>query len=201
MLKALVIALIMLVPGPCLGAADYVPDDQIPADLSKLIEADTKLLAFEAADLNGDGRVDYVFILEKQKKSPDDAEDEEGSRTLKIALRLADGGLKVVKTNDRIVFCATCGGVFGDPFAGLEAKTKTFSVTHYGGSSWRWSNTFQFNYSRIDDTWQLVMVEESSFHTSTPNKTKTVKYKPPKDFGKIDIADFDPEAFKGVGKK
>ncbi|WP_193763588.1 hypothetical protein [Methylomonas methanica] len=99
------------------------------------------------------------------------------------------------------MFCSTCGGVFGDPFAELSATTKSFSVSHYGGSNWRWTNRFQFNYSRRDNTWQLVRVEQSSFHTSDPETAKTTTYTPPTDFGKIDIADFDPENFQGFGQK
>lgn len=190
---------LLLLPTLCV-ANDNNAD--VPAELQRFVEADTTLLAHATADLNGDGRrSDYVFILERQKTNDADPEIEIGQRPLKIALRQPDNSLKIVKTNDKIVFCSTCGGVFGDPFAELSASTKTFSVSHYGGSNWRWTNRFQFNYSRRDNTWQLVRVEESSFHTSDPEQVKTLTYKPPKDFGKVDIADFDPENFKGTEDK
>jgi hypothetical protein len=196
MLKSLIVLLLFVVPPLCFGQDSYVPDDKIPTELRPFIVPGTKLLAVESADLNGDNLIDYVFILEKQKKNPSDPEIEEGQRPLHIAIRLKDGTLKVVKTNDKVVLCSTCGGVFGDPFAGLIIKKKSFSVQHYGGSNWRWANTYQFNYSRIDDTWQLVLVEEVSFHTSNPDKQKRRSYKPPRDYGKIDIAEFDPEHFR-----
>ncbi|MCQ8130996.1 hypothetical protein [Methylomonas rivi] len=189
---------ILLLPTLCL-ANDENPD--VPAELRNFVEANTSLLAHAGADLNGDSLSDYVFILERQKTNDADPDIETGQRPLKIALRQPDNSLKIVKTNDNIVFCSTCGGVFGDPFAELSASTKSFSVSHYGGGNWRWTNNFQFNYSRRDDTWQLVRVEESSFHTSDPETVKSASYKPPKDFGKIDIADFDPENYKGSGEK
>ncbi|MCQ8105368.1 hypothetical protein NP590_14730 [Methylomonas sp. SURF-2] len=189
---------ILLLPALCL-ANDESPD--VPAELREFVDANSSLLAHAGADLNGDGLSDYVFILERQRTNDTDPAIESGQRPLKIALRQADNSLKIVKTNDRIVFCSTCGGVFGDPFAELSATSKSFSVSHYGGSNWRWTNNFQFNYSRRDNTWQLVRVEESSFHTSDPETVKTVSHKPPKDFGKIDIADFDPENYQGSGEK
>jgi hypothetical protein len=189
---------ILLLPTLCL-ANDENPD--VPTELRIFVAANTSLLAYAGADLNGDGLSDYVFILERQKMHDAAPETETGQRPLKIALRQPDNSLKVVKTNHKIMFCSTCGGVFGVPFAELSATAKSFRVSHYGGSNWRWTNNFQFNYSRRDDTWQLVRVEESAFHTSDPETLETLIYKPPKDFGKIDIADFDPENFKGVGKK
>jgi hypothetical protein len=140
---------------------------------------------------------DVVLIVEPKEVSLGD----EGKRTLKIAIRTPDGALRVVKESGKAVYCRSCGGVWGDPFDSLWAGVKTFSIHHYGGSNWRWTNTFTFAYSRRDKTWQLVEVEESGFHTSNPDAMETVTYRPPRHFGKIDIAEFDPEKFKGVGKR
>ena len=85
----------------------------------------------------------------------------------------------------------------GDPLQVVSAKDKSFRIEHYGGSGWRWSMNYQFNYSRRDDTWQLVRVEETSFHVSEPDKMeKDLVRMPPKDYGKIDIAEFDPEQLR-----
>jgi hypothetical protein len=170
----------------------------VPAELAPLMPARTTLLDQHAADLNGDGRADVVFVVEWLPKAGD---DDDGARTLFVALRQVDGSLKIVKHNDKIVFCRQCGGIWGDPYGGLIVSNGRFSVNHFGGSNWRWSNSFDFAYSRRDSSWQLVSVDEGSFHTSDPEKAKTRRYKPPRDFGKIDIADFDPEHFKGVGPK
>src|SRR5207247_155192 len=107
--------------------------------------------------------------------------------------RGADGKLSLAKRNEKVVLCSQCGGVMGDPFQGVTVGPKTFSVSHYGGSAWRWSNEYKFNYSMRDKTWQLVRGEDSSFHASDPKNEKTNVYIPPRDYGKIDIADFDPE--------
>ncbi|MBC3918711.1 hypothetical protein H8L32_14550 [Undibacterium sp. CY18W] len=198
--NAAIIASMMVLPGFS-QAGTYIEGKDIPTDLRPFVTADTKLLAFVSADLNGDDKPDYVFVVEKQKKRPADEDIEDGQRPLHIAIRQADGKLKLVKTNEKIVLCSTCGGMMGDPFADLTANKKSFTVSHYGGSAWRWANAYQFNYSRKDDTWQLVKVSESSFHTSEPDKAKEKIYTPPRHFGKIDIADFNPEKFKNPGIK
>jgi hypothetical protein len=46
-----------------------------------------------------------------------------------------------------------------------------------------------------------VRVTESSFHASEPNKAKTTVRRPPKDFGKIGFAEFDPQKFLGRGRR
>jgi hypothetical protein len=90
---------------------------------------------------------------------------------------------------------------FGDPFQGVSVRRNTFTVDHYGGSAWRWTNAYTFNYSRVDKTWQLVRVVSHSYHTSDPNKMKTRTHTPPRHFGKIDLADFDPEHYLKKGVK
>ncbi len=169
----------------------------LPADLQALIDQDTKLLRYAKADLNGDGRSDYVFILEKL-----DAEEEvEEQRELKIALRGSDGKLRVVKGNKRIILCSSCGGMWRDPLQKLEARTKSFTIFHYGGSSSQWSFVYRFDYSKRDDSWQLVFAEEGHFNTHHHGEDEIKRYRPPKDFGKIDIEDFEPLHFLGVGSK
>ena len=165
---------------------------KLPAELQSFVQENTKPIALETADLNGDGTKDFVLVLEDTSEIADDNGDQ-GKRRLLIVTRQADGKLALAARNDKAIFCRTCGGIFGDPFEGVEVGPKTLTVHHYGGSAWRWSNAYKFNYSRIDKTWQLVRVGTQSYHTSDPNKVESKIYTPPKHFGKIALADFDPE--------
>lgn len=175
--------------------------DAMPAELRRFVEPGSRALFVGTADLNGDGRKDYVLVLEKQKKRDSDP-DIEGQRPFLIVIRQADGSLKVQKRSDRLVFCSTCGGMMGDPLQSIEVLPGAFTVNHYGGSAWRWSNLYRFGYSRRDDSWQLIRVEETSFHAGDPDHTtKTKLLTPPRDYGKIDIAEFDPGKFLGQGRK
>ena len=181
-------------------AADVLSAKDIPAEVKPFIERNTVAFLLNAVDLNGDGLSDYVLVLEKKRGASDEVE--EGERSLLLLIRQPNKSLKLAKRNDKIVFCAKCGGMSGDPFESLDVAPKSFTVNNYGGSSQRWANSYQFNYSRRDNTWQLVAVEESSFDATDPEKTMKQKtYKPPKHFGKIDIADFDPQNYRGRGEK
>ncbi|AXK40514.1 hypothetical protein [Crenobacter cavernae] len=167
----------------------------VPAELQPFVLKGYAPLALAKADLDGDGRDDYLLVLDKKTAGPDAARNSEDARPLLLIRRDEGGALRLAKRNDKLVLCAGCGGVFGDPFGGIEAKRKSFTVSHYGGSNWRWSNAYTFNYSRIDRSWQLVRAEEASFHTSEPGKAKTRVYTPPRDYGKVDLHDFDPETY------
>ncbi len=186
--------LILLCVAPVSAAAQ---DDElkVPAEVAPFVEAGTKAIAVEGGDVNGDGRGDFILVLQRENPAKDENDFPLNQRPLLILLRGADGKLAAVKRNERLVMCSECGGVFGDPFEAVIAGRNTFTVDFYGGSNWRWKYSYKFNYSRIDQTWQLVRVEELSYHTSNPDKVERHIYTPPRDYGKIDIADFDPENY------
>lgn len=201
-MKASYPVLLLSVAASALADDDrFLSLEKMPREVRPFIEQGTRPLALESADLNGDGLQDFVLVLERQKIKPADPEIEEGQRPLLLLLREPNGALKLASRNDRIVYCSTCGGMMGDPFMGVVAGPKTFAVSHYGGSSWRWSNAYVFKYSRRDATWQLVRVKEESFHASEPEKGKSKIYTPPRHYGKIGIADFDPENWKARGAR
>jgi hypothetical protein len=159
-----------------------------PAELLRLVEPGTELLSFYAADLNGDGTEDYLVVLQRQ--------DTEGTRPLLIIGREKTGALRLLKRNEVLVGCANCGGMMGDPLQSIEVKGQGFTVANAGGSIDRWSNSFTFAWSRADKSWQLVRAEASSFSAPEPDETfRQDVYLPPRDFGKIDLADFDPDSY------
>ena len=198
-MRTIVLGLILLCAAPQFVAAQ---DDtlKIPEEVKPFVEAGTKAIAVEAADLNGDGRGDFVLVLERENPAKDANDFPVRQRPLLILTRGEDGKLSEAKRNELLVMCSQCGGVFGDPFEGVEVGRNTFTVNHYGGSNWRWKYSYKFNYSRIDRTWQLVRTEEVEYHTSDPDKMKTQVFTPPRHYGKIDIADFDPENYKKASK-
>ena len=175
---------------------------KIPAEAKSFVEQHAKPIALESADLNNDGLKDYILVLERENPTLKDEYDyPKNQRPLLILVRGTDNKLTEAKRNETIVMCSDCGGMMGDPFAGVTVGKNTFTVNHYGGSAWRWSADYKFNYSRIDKTWQLVRIEKTSFHAADQNKTiKRKVMTPPKDFGKVDIADFDATAFDETKK-
>lgn len=201
-MRTIILCLILSCVTAASATAATLQDElKVPEEVRPFVEAGAKPIALEAADLNGDGRGDFVLVLERENP-PKDADDfPVGQRPLLVLLRGADGKLAEAKRNERIVMCSRCGGAFGDPFEGVTAGRNNFAVNFYGGSNWRWAYSYRFNYSRVDRTWQLVRAEETSFHTSNPEKMKTRVFIPPRDYGKVDIADFDPEHYKRPSKR
>lgn len=175
--------------------------DSNTSPVQAFVEDGTQLISLESADLNGDGFQDHIIILEKQKTQSAGFEIEEEQRSLLILIADSTGALKNVKRNNKIIYCATCGGSIGDPFVEVVAKENTFTVYHYGGSGWRWAINYKFNYSKRDKTWQLVRVESAYYHSGNPDEIDETISTPPTHYGKIDIQDFDPKNWKGVGEK
>ena len=165
---------------------------KIPAEVKRFVEKGTKAIALESADLNGDKTKDYVLVLEKLKPEKDASDFPINQRPLLIIIRDKQNKLSAVKRNEKMVMCSECGGAMGDPLESVEVGDKTFTVHHSGGSGTRWSARYKFNYSRIDKTWQLVEVKNQSYDNTEVDKVESTILKP-KDFGKIDVADFDPE--------
>ncbi|MEP7038733.1 MAG: hypothetical protein ABI891_10335, partial [Acidobacteriota bacterium] len=101
---------------------------KIPAEVQEFIGKTDHAIALESADLNGDGTQDFILVTEK-KTAETRGEDADNERTLMILTRNADGKLKLVKSNKQVVYCKSCGGSFGDPFEGVEAKPNSFTVS------------------------------------------------------------------------
>jgi hypothetical protein len=197
-IKPAILLFLCFLPTNALSQSDSAL--KIPADVKAFVEPGATAIWLESTDLNGDGTADFILVTEKTKAESEDSDDARDARSLLILVRDLAGKLTLAKRNEKVVYCRSCGGVMGYPFAGVEVRRNGFTVNNYGGSSWRWSESYEFNYSRRDRTWQLVWVEQENFNALQPKKIRT-KILTPRNFGKIDIADFDPAAIGKSGKK
>jgi hypothetical protein len=194
-----VIFFFCLAPVLALAQNDEV---KVPDEVRPFVEKGMIPIALETGDLNGDSKKDFILVLSKPTKEAG-VYDEAGDalRPTLILIREASGKLSLAARNNQVSYCKNCGGAMGDPFQGVKIRRTGFSVLNAGGSSDRWDEEYTFGYSRRDKTWQLVRVEENSFSAFKPDKIKTTILTPPKSFGLINFADFDPDHFKRVGKK
>ncbi len=168
----------------------------LPAEVAPFVEAGSIPIALEKADLDRDGRTDWLLVLEYARPRIDHKNrfEEEGPRALLLLRRGADDRLVLAARNDRVVYCRGCGGMMGDPFQGLEAATGRFTVTNAGGSRYRWSRAYTFAWSRIDSAWQLVRIEDGSVDIRDPQQRENRSVRrPPKDYGKIDFKAYKPD--------
>lgn len=110
-------------------------------------------------DLNADGIADLAFVIEENKIG-----ESAPQRLLLIAIGNKDDESYTLKvTADNAILRADEGGVMGDPFMGLSIDRGSLLISHYGGSSWRWDNTYRFRYQ--NDGWYLIGATEDWFHT------------------------------------
>ena len=194
-------ALLLLALLALLVPVQTFADDDVPAEVQRLVPAGQTAIDYARGDVNRDGRPDYVVVLQR---TPDPAEPEQyldEPRTLLVLTRRSDGSLVVAGKGPKAVLCRDCGGVWGDPLNGVHIEPGRFTIEHYAGSNSRWTRNFTFAWSRRDQTWQLVEVETTSYHVSDADKVERTVHRPPKHFGKIDLADFDPDDYLGKGPK
>jgi hypothetical protein len=91
--------------------------------------------------LNGDGTQDYILVTEKSKPQPTN-DDTDDKRRLVILTRDLAGKLNLAARNEKIVYCRSCGGSFGDLFDGVEVNRNSFTVYNYGESWQRWGDYY-----------------------------------------------------------
>jgi hypothetical protein len=119
---------------------------------------------FAKGDLNKDGIEDVALALfhinEKTVDYTSDSVIEVPERILLVLF--GDGnGYKLAARSGSMIMCKECGGIFGDPFAGIEIVKNILIVNHYGGSNWRWGYTYRFRYQ--DGDFYLIGKTSHSF--------------------------------------
>jgi hypothetical protein len=192
----------------------WVPDQNmgywlpayIPTDIASFAEKGYHIISWLSADLNGDGLNDYLVVEEKSKNAATAKTDSSGGdegfiRSVLIYIRQPDQSLKLVKRNDIVASCSFCFDFHTtEAFVQIAATRRSFSVRRESlGTAFFNIFTYTYGYSRRDNTWQLIRAEEKYDAQTTREASSVDIFTPPKDFGKIDFADFDPESYRGHG--
>lgn len=162
---------------------------EIPAEAQTFLLNGHDVLDYIAGDLNGDKKPDAIMIL--KQPGEDTAFGEELARPFLILIRQADGKLKRVVKNDKVILCRSCGGVFGDPYEGVTITPKGFDLSFYGGSNWRWSYQYQFVYKPNRKSWLLAKEIQVSTWTVDPENNTKETVIPANELGEIPIEKFD----------
>ncbi len=157
-----------------LSADGKAQQKTLPASLKSFVLKGYEMLDFVEGDLDGDKKADAILIL----KTPgeDTLMEQELDRPFLLLIRQADGKLKLEKRNDKLVMCAHCGGVFGDPYQETTITKDGFSISFYGGSSWRWEYDYSFTYKPSAKNWFLTKEHQLLYHNTEPeiNPKETV---------------------------
>lgn len=97
-------------------------------------------------DLNKDGVEDIALALKHVDEDSFEM-DEEPKRMLLVLLKQGAEYMLIGKS-EKVLMCRHCGGAFGDPYAAISISNNILTIDHYGGSSWRWTNTQKFRYQQ-----------------------------------------------------
>ncbi len=157
--------------------------------LTTFLPKDHLVLDYHYGDLNKDELKKDVILIAHNPKAEAENEDEV-KRPLFILTRTTDGKLKKESRNDNVVLCSSCGGVMGDPYQDIAIKNGYFSIEHYGGSSWRWTEIVTFKYNAEKTDWFLHKKGGEEFHSSKPDESKET-VKTVKDFGLVSFETYE----------
>ncbi len=144
-------------------------------------------------DLNNDKKTDVVLIFYQTKEADTDFENTAMNidRPLMVLLQLTNGKLQLAKRNEYIIMCKKCGGIMGDPYASVTIKNNAFFLEFYGGSNWRWGNTFGFSWNPVLQSWQLIKESHISFQSGDPQATMKKVNIPSSEISRWNIDNFN----------
>ncbi len=183
-------AVILLFPGVlCFAMMGDDPDRStvdLPEAAAKVLPDSGDVIASVKADLNGDGKDDYLVAFEYLN----------AERELLVVINQGKK-YSIAARSKRAILCKECGGVYGDPFVRIWAEKKKFGVDHFGGSNFKWSNNSEFGYSRRDKNWQLVKFDDANYNLENDVEEK---HYVPADFGLINLDMFDVNYYMSEGK-
>ncbi len=108
-------------------------------------------------DLNKDGKEDAVLALHAKEMEDQigvTINDEDVPQRFLLILLKSNNGFTLSAKSDKAIMCRSCGGIFGDPFSEISIKNNVLSISHYGGSAWRWSYVHKFRLQ--NNNWLLI---------------------------------------------
>lgn len=142
---------------------DDEPEFVLPESAKKFIPAQYVLLNGAKGSLNENGFEDVVLILRHESEdSETDDVDAIPDRQLIVLFNDGENNFTQAVSKEGVILCKWCGGVFGDPFFEVKISDEVLSVSHYGGSAWRWG--FTHEYKLIDGEFHLIAESGSSYH-------------------------------------
>lgn len=164
----------------------------VPDELKSFIMPGYEVLDVVKGDLNNDKKQDYLLVLKTAGEDTISFDNTvwDAHRPLLVITRQPNGTLKTVAVNNELIFCKNCGGVMGDPYQGLVIKPGEFTADLYGGSSWRWAETFTFRYDAVKKNWFLQTHKSTSFQSGDPEKTMNESVISRSEIGDITIEKF-----------
>ena len=125
----------------------------LPPEVARFVEPKTNVIALETGDVNGNGRQDYLLVLEDPEQI--------NARYLLVLVRQENGQLKLAGRNNTILGCPTMQGAGG----GIKVTPTGhgFDVQdNFGSGGVGGFKKFRFSYRKRERTWVLVTIVEGT---------------------------------------
>lgn len=171
---------------------------ELPDEVKPFILTGLEVLDYQTGDINKDQRTDAILILKNPLE--DSSWEELMPRPLLVLIRQANGKLKQVIRNDKAIMGRHEGGMFGDPFQSLNLFAGGFSISFYGGSSWRWVYEYEFRWNTGRKQWMLIHENSGSFNAGDMENTMKETEIEAGELGLIPFEKFSYEGLHQQGK-
>ena len=130
-------------------ARDYIARKLPDTDISdEELPEGVRLMDICEGDLDGDGKSDFAVVLEYEpgyEYFPSESWAlREGIRPIYVYTYVEGVGYQCRYEHRKLIRTKEEGGMIGDPYAGIEIKEGTLTVSDYGGSSIRWGDDLIF---------------------------------------------------------
>jgi hypothetical protein len=170
------------------------PEITVPEKIKPFVTKGYEALDIMDKDLNGDGFKDYLLVLNIAGEDTITFDNPQWDIARSVLLITGQPGnkYKLSATNNKLVYCRNCGGSMGDPYEGITTLPGEFIISHYGGSSWRWTDAVSFRYDKAKKNWYLQTHSISSFQAGDPEATTTETVINRSEIGDITFANYTP---------
>ncbi|UAY52598.1 hypothetical protein [Ferruginibacter albus] len=120
------------------------------------------------SDFNGDKLKDVALVLEY---AGDKNYEFDSSRAIYILKNTGKGYIINAKCFSAILSKGD-GGVHGDPYDGISFKKNVLKINHFGGSAWKWTDSYVFRYQH--NNWELIGTCGDSFWVLDACESNTI---------------------------
>lgn len=164
-------------------------------DPASFVPAGATLVDSVLGDLTGGGRSDALIVF-APASSEQDRLGEGPARTVVLLARDQSGRLQRAAENARLIPCARCGGVAGDPYGDARIDAGTVTIAVSGGSRERWFSDYVFRYAAEQGDWLLDRVIRGVTDTQTGIQKQAELTAA--DFGEMPFSRFDPGSLQAA---
>lgn len=158
-------------------------------DLTSFATGGAKVLESIKGDLTGERSADVLLVLDPPLTGKETL-GQGAWRDVVLLTRDANGTLHKAASNPRLVPCAQCGGMAGDPYAYSRISKGQFTIVIGGGSRERWTDEYNFTYVGAKKDWFVSTVVRRVADSIT-GKQKHIELAT-RELGTVTFAAFDP---------